>query len=106
MALLAEELVEEWLRHLDRQSGRRSRAEADPGRNLLPTVSDVRARVAQYQGEKEQWFEEIFLPLLEPMSVELITWERIINDMKSSSFGEGYRHFYEKCSSLVPRLTN
>jgi hypothetical protein len=59
----------------------------------------VKKRVQAYEGEKDQWFEEWFLPALEHMEIQSLSWESI-RDYIGSVDGEysiGLQNFYQKC---------
>jgi len=64
----------------------------------------VEERVNQYKGrddfkEKEKWYNEIFLPFIEIINIKLLTWEEIIDFIKSndSEYGSKLEEFYNRC---------
>ena len=66
----------------------------------------VKARVAAYEGARDEWFEKTFLPALTYLSVDVVTWEDILEETEQTDFGPGFREFYGRCVELVPRLSN
>lgn len=59
----------------------------------------VKRRVDEYNGEKDEWFREWFLPTLEEIDIQYVSWEsiiKIITDNDSNS-GTALLQFYEKC---------
>ncbi len=49
--------------------------------------------------EKENWFNEWFLPVLEHIDIRCLTWEQIIGDIRYEEleFGNQVSTFYESC---------
>ena len=68
---------------------------------LLATKESVAAKVsdraAKYGDDKLPWYNQIFLPHLEAMDVDVITWENLLADMESKGASRDYRDFYELC---------
>jgi len=62
----------------------------------------VQTRVAQYGGVHDQWFEEAFLPTLEQMSVDLLSWESIIDHIEQCDASSGLPAFYQQCLRFNP----
>ena len=60
-------------------------------------LEKVKARVRQYGGTKDEWFAEAFLPALAHFSVDLLTWEDIVEEIEQTEFGESFREFYVRC---------
>ncbi len=66
-------------------------------------ISDqVKARVRQYEGKHDSWFEESFLPTLTEIEVELLSWESIIAYIEERDPDSGLHGFYGKCLSFNP----
>ncbi len=61
--------------------------------------SKVERRVAEYGGEKREWFDKWFLPTIEQVRIESISWEQVLEDMGEidDGFGQEIREFYERC---------
>lgn len=59
----------------------------------------VKRRVQAYEGEKDQWFEEWFLPALDQMKIGCLSWESILNYIGAvdSGYSIGLQNFYQKC---------
>jgi hypothetical protein len=59
----------------------------------------VERRVQAYQGQKDHWFEDWFLPTLYRMEIGCLSWESVLNYI--SSFDKEYsidlEYFYQKC---------
>jgi hypothetical protein len=63
----------------------------------------VATRIASYNGEHDEWFHSIFLPMLEHIELELLSWEDILEFLSSGSAGdELLRKFYEVCLQFSP----
>jgi hypothetical protein len=59
----------------------------------------VERRVSAYEGKKDQWFQDWFMPLLAKMSVESLSWEAILQYIsdKDRKFGIEAQKFYQNC---------
>ncbi|MDW7762057.1 MAG: hypothetical protein SCM96_15630 [Acidobacteriota bacterium] len=58
----------------------------------------VAKRVAQYGGKKDTWFSEWFLPVLERLEINEISWEGLIEYLESRNSDVGpLREFYRRC---------
>ncbi|MGD8835373.1 MAG: hypothetical protein PVJ19_10550 [Desulfobacteraceae bacterium] len=64
----------------------------------------VRSRVQAYRGEpaelqKFEWYENIFLPLIDKVAIDAVSWEDIIGHIQSidNNFGHQLNDFYGKC---------
>lgn len=64
----------------------------------------VEERVHMYEGEREfeakrSWFEQAFLPLLDAIQVEVVTWEQVLAWIRHTApeVGSSVAAFYEKC---------
>lgn len=69
-------------------------------------------RVQAYRGEpaepqKIEWYESQFLPLLDKIKIDALSWEHIIKHIESidGNYGPRLNDFYEKCSRLGTPLT-
>jgi len=62
--------------------------------------STVQRRVSEYEShEKETWFSNSFLPILDVISLREISWEEIVQliSQNDSVAGKEYSEFYSKC---------
>ena len=62
-------------------------------------LDKVKRRVEEYEGEKEKWFKEWFLPTLDRLDIRCISWKTIlyyINQKDPKSFDE-ISDFYNNC---------
>lgn len=58
----------------------------------------VQKRVQEYGGSRDKWFSEWFLPVLERLNVNALSWEDLISYLEGRGAGvEGLREFYERC---------
>lgn len=59
----------------------------------------VEKRIQAYEGNKDQWFEEWFLPALSKLDVQSLSWESILEyiDSFDSALTNVFRNFYQKC---------
>ena len=64
----------------------------------------VRNRVNSYRGElaeqqKIEWHENCFLPLIEKIGIDALSWEQIVEQIKSidDDYGLRLEYFYKKC---------
>jgi hypothetical protein len=59
----------------------------------------VRARVAEYEGEKDAWFEDWFLPTLAEMKLALVGWEALLAEVAAddATVGGQLADFYQSC---------
>ncbi len=59
----------------------------------------VSARVAQYEGQKQDWFSKWFLPALQQMEIACLSWEDLIIDIRKwdDLFGSELEKFYGAC---------
>lgn len=74
--------------------------------NKADIESRVNKRIEQYKGRAEyadhqQWQREYFLPLLDKIKIELISWEEVISFIceKDSESGAELQLFYDKCKT-------
>lgn len=70
--------------------------------NLLNQASiteKVEQRVEEYKGEKAEWYQSCFIPLIKRIDIEAISWESIIGFIKSSDSNAGAEidSFYKNC---------
>jgi hypothetical protein len=63
----------------------------------------VAARVAQYNGSKDLWFEKAFEPLLACIDVGILSWESILDFVLSNDPKIGLREFYLSCLRYSPQ---
>ncbi len=64
--------------------------------------SQVKARVAQYDGTHDAWFKDSFLPTLEAIVVDLLSWESIIGHIDEHDANSGLPEFYHDCLRFNP----
>jgi len=64
--------------------------------------SQVKTRIAQYNGVHDSWFEDSFLPTLAAIEVELLSWERNIAYIEQHDSNSGIRDFYHECLRFNP----
>ncbi|MDQ2868061.1 MAG: hypothetical protein M3R59_06580, partial [Verrucomicrobiota bacterium] len=59
----------------------------------------VRERVRAYEGTLDPWLDAYFAPLVSRISVECISWERLIADIEGAgdSAAPELRSFYDNC---------
>ncbi len=59
----------------------------------------VERRVQVYEGKKDQWFEDWFLPVLDHMDIGCLSWESILEYIGSSDIAStsDLQVFYRKC---------
>jgi len=62
----------------------------------------VEKRVQAYEGEKNQWFEEWFLPVLDHMEIQSLSWESILEYISTvdPEYTTSLQDFYKKCLSF------
>jgi len=67
----------------------------------LVTKSSVRAKVqaraGAYAGEHDAWVEKWFMPTLEHIDVDALSWEDVLAALPPSESVESIRTFYEEC---------
>jgi len=59
-------------------------------------------RVSQYDGAKDAWFHDAFLPTLDCIDVALITWESILEHITTEEAAPRLLEFYERCLEFNP----
>jgi hypothetical protein len=59
----------------------------------------VRQRVFSYEGMKEKWYEESFLPLLAQLDIRVLSWEEVVEAIRTSKPDDGADlwHFLQRC---------
>jgi len=59
----------------------------------------VEKRVQAYEGEKDQWFKEWFLPVLDSIEIRSMGWESVLEYIGSidSEHCIGLQDFFQKC---------
>ena len=65
-------------------------------------ASQVKARIAQYDGAHDSWFEDAFLPTLDAIAVDLLSWESIIGHIEERDARSGIREFFHQCLRFNP----
>lgn len=67
-------------------------------------IKKVEGRVQSYinredYGKKQEWFLKYFLPIVEKIDIQCLSWEEAIDYIKSKevSFGEEISEFYKNC---------
>ena len=63
----------------------------------------VIARVAQFNGSKDLWFEKAFEPLLAHIDIGILSWESILDFVLSNDPQIGLREFYLSCLRYSPQ---
>ena len=59
----------------------------------------VERRVSSYQGERDDWFNEWFIPTLEKIEIRSISWEAVLDIVrnKDSKTDDTLREYYSHC---------
>jgi len=59
----------------------------------------VRRRVAEYEGERDEWLERWFLPTLDHVEVGVVSWEDVLDEIaaEDGEFGGELEEFYRTC---------
>ena len=59
----------------------------------------VQRRVSEYGGEKDRWFKQWFLPTLDRIEIQCLSWESIACSITETDpvFGGQLQHYYDKC---------
>ena len=67
--------------------------------NKVSIKTTVQRRVDEYDENKEHWYKDYFLPTMEQIKFEILSWEDIINtiETKDVKFGSKVIDFYERC---------
>ena len=52
----------------------------------------VQERIAAYQGDRDEWFDQWFSPTLDSIDLRVLSWEVLLEGLDTS-----YRSFYEQC---------
>ncbi len=72
--------------------------------NLINIKDKVRGRVEAYNGredfeEKNEWFNDWFIPMLDKIDIKCLTWEDVIKFIQSKDIdcGNKVSIFYDKC---------
>jgi hypothetical protein len=64
-------------------------------------ISKVQRRVSAYEGDRDQWYAEWFIPAVENMKIGVLSWEEILerigreDNQASSSINEFFAHCLE-----------
>jgi hypothetical protein len=64
--------------------------------------SKVEIRVAQYAGQRDKWFREAFMPLLEQVDLGVLSWESILDRVQSEESQTDLPEFYSQCLKFNP----
>jgi hypothetical protein len=62
----------------------------------------VEERVAQYQGQWDQWFSGTFEPVLKRIDLSILSWESVLDAMPKDEETDGIREFYRLCQRFNP----
>jgi hypothetical protein len=59
----------------------------------------VKERVDAYEGRRDNWYKDRFLPLLKHMDIGTVAWEQIISDVtrEDAEYGAELNRFYLDC---------
>ena len=72
----------------------------------LVTKTSVRAkvqeRVAQYEGQLDDWYRIVFEPVLDRIDLAVLSWESILEVMPDTPEVVGLRDFYRECLKFNP----
>ena len=62
----------------------------------------IERRVQAYEGDKDQWFEDWFLPALDQMEIGCLSWESILDHIGTvdTAYSAGLQGFYQKCMAF------
>ncbi|CAB5161479.1 hypothetical protein D3OALGA1CA_5082 [Olavius algarvensis associated proteobacterium Delta 3] len=62
-------------------------------------LETVKRRVAAYEGEKEAWFSDWFLPLLKAIAMKILSWESALEEIvkQRPEDGKNLMAFYRRC---------
>lgn len=62
-------------------------------------IDVVRARVAAYQGDRDEWFQQTFLPAMSAIDVQLLSWESVLDHMRlrDAVAAGALAEFYDRC---------
>lgn len=64
-------------------------------------ISKVKNRVSAYEGDREEWYADWFIPSVEKMEIGILSWEEILeriskeDQQASDSIGEFFKHCLE-----------
>lgn len=81
---------------------RLDRQEFDTAFNLNTIQRKVQRRVKAYEGEKDAFYREWFLPTLERIELELLPWEVVLEEIgaQDPTAGQDIFAFYDACLEL------
>ncbi len=62
-------------------------------------LEKVKERMESYEGDKDDWYQDWFLPLMEIIEIKKISWEEVIGFIasKDPKNGRAYKDFLENC---------
>ena len=49
-------------------------------------------RAASYRGDRDEWFDEWFVPTLDAIDLGVLSWEELLKGLDPS-----YQSFYDQC---------
>jgi hypothetical protein len=62
----------------------------------------VRERVRSYEGAHDAWFKSTFLPTLERIELDILSWEAVLAAFPKTKETELMSEFYERCLRFNP----
>jgi hypothetical protein len=79
--------------------------------NRQSITETLERRVSEYGGEKMDWYDSSFVPALDQIVIETISWEDVVSDISKfdPAFGSELSLFYDeclKCNSFVADWKN
>lgn len=62
-------------------------------------IEVVRARVVAYNGDRDEWFQQTFLPTVSAIDVQLLSWESVLDHIRLRDVenAAALTEFYERC---------
>ena len=65
----------------------------------------VQRRVAEYDAPRDEWFDKWFMPTMQRIGIELVSWERLIDFVAARDAGTGseFGKFYGLCLKFNSR---
>lgn len=62
----------------------------------------VLSRIAAYAGKHDEWYQQSFLPVLECIDLDLLSWESVLESIPASPDREDLQKFYAQCLRFNP----
>jgi hypothetical protein len=62
----------------------------------------VRERIASYVGLHDNWFQEMFIPVLDRIDLGILSWESILLALPKTPEVDAIRSFYTQCLQFNP----